>query len=69
MNKNAIGFPSLCLGMSSVYSSAINTSLVALECISKKLYVCLVLWLYELALRLNDIAMNYWLYLLRWLLK
>ena len=39
MNKNAIGFSSLCLGMSSVYAFAINAFLVALKCIS--IFVCM----------------------------
>ena len=30
--------------------------------------VCCVLWIYDIALRLNCIAMNYWLYLLTWFL-
>ena len=33
MNKNVVEFPSLCLGMSSVYASVINAFLVALECV------------------------------------
>ena len=33
MNKNAVEFPSLCLGMSSVYAYVINAFLVALECV------------------------------------
>ena len=32
MNKNAIGFPSLCLGMSSVSTSSIYKFFVAFEC-------------------------------------
>lgn len=64
----AVGFPSLCLGMSLVYADTTNAYFVSLECTTILwMYFCIVtLWDgFEATMHCND----YWLYHLRWLLK
>ena len=59
MDKNAVGFPSLCLGMSMVYANALNAHFVALECTS-------ILWMYVLYCGFMKLLRGY--IALQWLL-